>query len=101
MRLEGADAKSLRAAVDRFKDKLGEAIVVLGTVEEDKVTLVAGVTKTLTGRIRAGDLVGFVANRVGGKGGGRPDMAQGGGPRIGELDGALTEAIDWVREKLG
>ncbi|CAK0738698.1 alanine--tRNA ligase/DNA-binding transcriptional repressor [Gammaproteobacteria bacterium] len=100
MRMEGVDAKSLRTAVDRFKDKLGEAVVILGTVENDKVSLIAGVTKTVTTRIRAGDLMAFVAERVGGKGGGRPDMAQGGGPQVGELDGALAAAVGWVRERL-
>jgi len=100
MRLEGADAKSLRTAVDRFRDKLGEAIVVLGTVENDKVSLVAGVTKALSERVRAGDLMAFVATRVGGKGGGRPDMAQGGGPLVGELDGALAAVVDWVRDRI-
>jgi alanyl-tRNA synthetase len=99
-RLEGTDAKALRAAVDRFKDKLGEAVVVLGTVEGDKVSLVAGVTRATTGRVRAGDLMAFVASRVGGKGGGRPDLAQGGGPAVGELDGALAAVVGWVRERL-
>ncbi len=100
MRLEGADAKSLRTAADQFKDKLGESVVLLGTVEIDKVTLVAGVSKTLTDRLRAGDLMAFVANRVGGKGGGRPDMAQGGGPLVAELDGALAAVVGWVKEQL-
>ena len=100
MRLEGADAKSLRAAVDQYKDKLGESIVVLGTVEANKVALVAGVAKSLTHRVRAGDLMAFVAEQVGGKGGGRPDMAQGGGPNVAALEGALAAVVDWVQTHL-
>ncbi|CAK0757876.1 alanine--tRNA ligase/DNA-binding transcriptional repressor [Gammaproteobacteria bacterium] len=99
MRMEGADAKSLRVAVDRFKEKLGDAVVVLGTVEDNKVALVAGVTKTVTGRVRASDLVAFVANRVGGKGGGRPELAQGGGPLVGELNEALAQVAGWVQDQ--
>jgi len=99
-RLEDADPKSLRTALDRFKDKLGESVIVLGTVESGKASLVAGVSKTLISRLRAGDLMAFVAAQVGGKGGGRPEMAQGGGPRVEELDRALASVVGWVREQL-
>ena len=78
-RMDGADAKTLRDAVDRFKDKLQSAVVVLGSVDDGKVRLAAGVTKNNTDKIRAGDLIKPVAEQVGGKGGGRPDFAQAGG----------------------
>ncbi len=78
--IDGADAQSLREAVDSLKGRLGSAVIVLGTVTEDgKVSLVAGVTADLTQKIRAGDLVGEIAKMVGGRGGGRPDFAQAGG----------------------
>jgi len=100
-RLDGADNKLLRDTLDQLKNKLGSAAVVLGTVSGDKVSLVAGVTKDTTARIRAGDLVNAVALRVGGKGGGRPDMAQAGGTRPEHLDAALQSVADWVRGQLG
>jgi alanyl-tRNA synthetase len=100
-RLDGADAKALRDAVDQLKNKLGSAAVVLGTVDEDKVRLVAGVTKDQIGRVKAGDLVNAVAERVGGRGGGRPDMAQAGGSNPDGLDDALASVEDWVRAQLG
>ena len=78
-KLDGADAKTLREAMDKLKDKLKSAAIVLGAVEGDKVTLIAGVTADLTAKVKAGELVNFVAQQVGGKGGGRPDMAQAGG----------------------
>ena len=78
-KLEGADPKGLRDTLDQLKNKLGSAVVVLATETDGKVSLVAGVTKDLTGRIKAGDLVKAAAEKVGGKGGGRPDMAQAGG----------------------
>jgi len=99
-RLDGADNKVLRDTLDQLKNKLGSAAVVLGTVNGDKVSLVAGVTKDSTARIRAGDLVNAVASRVGGKGGGRPDMAQAGGTRPEHLDAALQSVANWVREQL-
>ena len=77
--LDGADAKSLRETLDKLKDKLKSAAIVLSSVEGGKVTLVAGVTSDLTAKVKAGELVNFVAQQVGGKGGGRPDMAQAGG----------------------
>lgn len=100
-RLDGVDAKSLRDAVDRMKDKLGSGVVVLGTVEDGKVRLVAGVTKDLTGKLRAGDVIGPVAERVGGRGGGRPDLAQAGGNDPDALDGALAQVPIDVEAALG
>jgi len=99
-KLEGVDPKSLRDTVDQLKNKLGKGIVVLGTVANDKVSLVAGVTKAETKQIKAGDLVNHVATQVGGKGGGRPDMAMAGGSDIAALDGALASVNDWVKEQL-
>ncbi|RMD70387.1 MAG: alanine--tRNA ligase, partial [Gammaproteobacteria bacterium] len=99
-RLEGADAKTLREAVDRLKQKLAPAVVVLASDKEGKAMLVAGVTKDLASRLKAGELAGFVASKVGGKGGGRPDMAQGGGPQPEKLKEALAAVFDWVKERL-
>ncbi len=100
-RMDGADAKGLREAVDRLKDKLAPAAIVLASVADSKVTLIAGVTKELTDRIQAGPLVNQVAKRVGGKGGGRPDMAQAGGNDPTELDAALSALPAWVEQQLG
>ena len=100
VRMDGADAKTLRDAVDRFKDKLKSAVVVLGSVDEGKVRLAAGVTKNNTDRIRAGDLIKPVAEQVGGKGGGRPDFAQAGGTDASRLDEALASVPDWVSQAL-
>jgi len=99
-RLDGADSKVLRETLDQLKNKLGSAAVVLAAVDGDKVSLVAGVTKDRTGQIKAGELVNMVATRVGGKGGGRPDMAQAGGNQPANLDAALQAVPDWVRERL-
>lgn len=99
-RLDGVDAKTLREAVDRYKAQLKAAAVVLATVEDGKVRLVAGVTPAETARIKAGDLVNEVARQVGGKGGGRPDLAQAGGADPSQLDAALRAAPEWVREQL-
>ncbi|MBN1238098.1 MAG: alanine--tRNA ligase [Gammaproteobacteria bacterium] len=95
-RVDGADAKALRDTVDRLKDKLGSGVVVLGAAEGGKVQLVAGVTKDLTGRIKAGQLIQAVAQLVGGRGGGRPDFAQAGGTRPEALDEALARVADEV-----
>ncbi len=100
-RMDGADAKTLRDAVDRFKDKLKSAVVVLGSVENGKVRLAAGVTKNNTNRIRAGDVIKPVAEQVGGRGGGRPDFAQAGGSNPDGLDAALASVPAWVTEHLG
>jgi len=100
-RMDGADAKTLRDAVDKLKDKLQSAIVVLGSVDGGKVHLAAGVTKDNIDRINAGDLIKPVAEQVGGKGGGRPDFAQAGGTNSGALDQALDSVAAWVAEQLG
>lgn len=100
-RMDGADAKTLRDAVDRFKDKLQSAIVVLGSVDGGKVHLAAGVTNDNIGKIKAGDLIKPVAEQVGGKGGGRPDFAQAGGTNVDALDQALDSVAAWVAEHLG
>ena len=98
--LDGADPKTLRDTVDQLKSKLGSAVIVLGTVKGDKVSLVAGVTKDSTDKVQAGDLVNYVARQVGGKGGGRPDLAQAGGNNPSALPGALAGVPDWVRERV-
>ncbi len=99
-RLDGADAQTLRDTLDQLKNKLGSAAVVLGSVSGDKVSIVAGVTRDQTDRIKAGDLVNAVARQVGGKGGGRPDMAQAGGNRPENLDTALKSVPEWVSGRL-
>jgi alanyl-tRNA synthetase len=99
-RLDGVDAKGLRETVDQLKNQLGAAAVILATVNADKVALAAGVTKAETGRIKAGELVNHVATQVGGRGGGRPDMAQAGGSQPENLDAALASVTDWVRQQL-
>ncbi|MCW8917790.1 MAG: alanine--tRNA ligase [Gammaproteobacteria bacterium] len=100
-KLEGVDPKSLRDTVDQLKHKLGTAAVLLATVSDGKVALTAGVTQDATVRLKAGDLVKWVAEQVGGKGGGRPDMAQGGGTEPEKLDLAIGSVADWVRGQLG
>ncbi len=97
-RLDGADPRSLRAAVDRLKERLGKSIIVIGSADSGKVRLAAGVSKDLVTRVQAGNLVNFVAQQVGGKGGGRPDFAQAGGSQPENLDGALTSVAGWVGE---
>jgi len=99
-RIDGADAKTLRDAVDRYKDKLQNAVVVLGSVENGAVRIAAGVTKNNTDRIRAGDLIKPIAEQVGGKGGGRPEFAQAGGNNPDALDAALGSVPAWVAERL-
>lgn len=98
--IEGADVKSLRDTLDQLKNKLGSAAIVLGTSSGDKVSLIAGVTKDQTSRIKAGDLVNAVAIQVGGKGGGRPDMAQAGGTNPAALAAALQSVPDWIRNHI-
>ena len=100
-KLEGADVKGLRDTLDQLKNKLGSAAIVLAAVVDGKVRLVAGVTPDSTSRIKAGPLVNFVAQQVGGKGGGRPDMAQAGGNEPANLDVALQSVPDWVRGQVG
>ena len=98
-RLEGADAKALRETLDKLKDKLKSAVVVLASVDAGKVQLAAGVTADLTGRFKAGELVNFVALQVGGKGGGKADMAMAGGTDPSGLPGALDSVSRWVAER--
>jgi alanyl-tRNA synthetase len=98
--LQGVEAKALRSMVDDFKNQLGSAIIVLGVAEENKVSLIVGVTKELLPKIKAGELVNFVAQQVGGKGGGRPDMAQAGGTEPQNLDSAIASVQAWLMEKL-
>jgi alanyl-tRNA synthetase len=101
-RVDGADAAALRNAVDQLKDKLKSAVVVLGSVDAaGKALLIAGVTPDLTARVKAGDLVNFVARQVGGKGGGRADLAQAGGTQPENLDAALASVAAWLGERLG
>jgi len=99
-RLDGLDGKALLALVDQLKNKLGSAVILLGGAQEDKVVLVAGVTQDLTTRFKAGELMKQAAAAVGGKGGGRPDMAQGGGTDVGALDDALALAAKFVEQGL-
>lgn len=98
--MEGADRKALMETADQLKNKLGEGVVVLASVEDGKVTLVAGVTKSATGRIKAGDLMKHLAAQVDGKGGGRPDMAQGGGNDPSKLADALAGVPAWVEKNI-
>ncbi|MCA6999994.1 alanine--tRNA ligase [Dickeya solani] len=98
--LSNVEPKLLRTMVDDLKNQLGSAVIVLSTVADGKVSLIAGVTKELTDRVKAGELIGFVANQVGGKGGGRPDMAQAGGSDVEALPSALTSIEAWVVDKL-
>ncbi|PVZ85661.1 alanine--tRNA ligase [Serratia sp. S1B] len=98
--LDNVEPKILRTMVDDLKNQLGSAIIVLATQDEGKVSLIAGVTKDLTDRVKAGDLVGHVAQQVGGKGGGRPDMAMAGGSDISALPTALNSVEAWVLSKL-
>jgi alanyl-tRNA synthetase len=98
--LDGADVKALRETMDKLKDKLKSAAIVLAAADGARVNLIAGVTADLTGRIKAGDLVNFVAQQVGGKGGGRADMAQAGGTEPAKLPGALGSVKAWVEGRV-
>lgn len=98
--LAGVEPKMLRTMVDDLKNQLGSTVVVLATVADGKVSLIAGVSKDVTDRVKAGELVGMVAQQVGGKGGGRPDMAQAGGTDASALPAALTSVKGWVSAKL-
>jgi len=99
-RLEGADAKSLRETLDKLKDKLKTAAIVLAAVQDGKVQIAAGITADQVGRLKAGELVNFVAQQVGGKGGGKPDMAMAGGTDPSQLTPALASVQAWVAERL-
>ena len=98
--LEGVEAKSLRGMVDDLKNRIGEGVIVLGVPEDSKVSLIAGVTKGLVGKVKAGELINFIAEQVGGKGGGRPDMAQAGGSQPEKLTEALQSVNAWLKDKL-
>ena len=98
--LDGADAKTLREAMDKLKDRLKSAAIVLGAINDGKVSLIAGVTSDLIGKVKAGELVNFVAQQVGGKGGGRPDMAQAGGTEPAKLPTALQSVKNWVEQRV-
>jgi alanyl-tRNA synthetase len=98
--LEGADANALRETTDKLKDKLKSAAIVLASVNEGKVIVAAGITPDLISKIKAGDLVNFVASQVGGKGGGKPDMAMAGGTDASQLPKALASVQAWVKEKM-
>ncbi len=100
-RLDGTDAAALRDAVEQLKNKLTSAVIVLASVDADqKVVLIAGITQDQTARVKAGDLANFVAQQVGGRGGGRPELAQAGGQNPAQLDIALASVVEWVRAKL-
>ena len=98
--LEGADANTLRETMDKLKDKLKSAAIVLASVNDGKVSLAAGVTTDLTAKIKAGELVNFVAQQVGGKGGGKPDMAMAGGTDASQLHNALASVEGWIKQKI-
>jgi alanyl-tRNA synthetase len=98
--LQGIEAKALRSMVDDFKNQLGSAVIVLGIAEKNKVSLIVGVTNDLVSKVKAGELVNYVAQQVGGKGGGRPDMAQAGGSEPQNLNSAIASVQAWLEEKL-
>ena len=100
-RVDGVDKAQMRELVDNLRGKLGSGVVVLGAANEGKVTLIVGVTKDLTARLMAGKIVGQLAAMVGGKGGGRPDLAEAGGSDVSALDGSLAKAPEVVRAMLG
>ena len=99
-KLDGADAKTLRDTMDKLKDKLKSAAIVLAAVDGAKVQLAAGVTADAMGKVKAGELVNFVAQQVGGKGGGKPDLAMAGGTDAAALPAALQSVQAWVSERL-
>ncbi|ENN99034.1 alanyl-tRNA ligase [Pseudoalteromonas agarivorans S816] len=98
--VEGTESKALRGMVDDLKNKIGSGVIALGVASGEKVSLIAGVTKDLTGKVKAGELVNHMAGQVGGKGGGRPDMAQAGGSQPENLNAALESVTAWVSEKV-
>ena len=99
-KLDGANVKTLRETVDQLKNKLGAAAVVLASSEGGKVTIIAGVTRAESERIRAGDLANHVAEQCGGRGGGRPDMAQAGGNQPENLEASLESVLPWIESQL-
>jgi alanyl-tRNA synthetase len=100
-KLDGIDAKSLRSTVDQLKNKLGSAIIALAVAKDGKVSVIAGVTKDQIDKVKAGELVNMLATQMGGKGGGRPDLAEAGGNQPENIDKALASVQEWVKEKLG
>jgi alanyl-tRNA synthetase len=98
--MDGADVNTLRATIDKLRDKLRSAAIVLASTSDGKVTLIAGVTADLTGKVKAGELVNMVARQIGGRGGGRPDMAQAGGTEPAMLPTALASVRAWVEQRL-
>jgi alanyl-tRNA synthetase len=98
--LNGVESKALRGMVDELKNKMQSGVIMLATANGDKVGLIAGVTKDLIGQVKAGELVNMVAQQVGGKGGGRPDMAQAGGSQPENIEKALASVQPWLTEKL-
>jgi len=99
--IDGVDPKSLPDALDQLKNKLGRGVVVLATAQAGKIALVVGVTKDLTGQVHAGELVNHIAQQVGGKGGGRPDMARAGGSDVDALPAALASVEGYLAARLG
>ena len=99
--IDGADPKSLPDALDQLKNKLGRGVVVLATAQAGKIALVVGVTKDLTGQVHAGELVNHIAQQVGGKGGGQPDMARAGGSDVDALPAALASVEGYLAARLG
>lgn len=99
-KVDGIDAKALRTTVDQLKDKLGHAVIALAVVRDSKISIVTGVTKDTTNKIKAGELVNMIALQVGGKGGGRPDLAEAGGNQPENLETALASVYEWVEKKL-
>ena len=100
-RVDNLERAQMRTLIDQLRDKIGSGVVVLGSANDGKVALIAGVTKDLTSRVQAGKIVGQVAQKVGGKGGGRPDMAEAGGDKPEALDSALAEVYTVVESMLG
>jgi alanyl-tRNA synthetase len=98
--LDGADAKTLRDTMDKLKDKIKTAVIVLAAVDGEKVNIAAGVTADSVGKVKAGELANFVAQQVGGKGGGKPDMAMAGGTNAAALPAALASVQAWVADRL-
>ena len=96
-RVDNLERNQMRTLVDNMRNKIGSGVVVLGSVQDGKVALIVGVTKDLTGRVQAGKIISEVAKKVGGKGGGRPDLAEAGGSDPGALDSALKSSVDVVR----
>ncbi len=99
-KLDGVDPKALRDTIDQLKNKLGSAVIALAVVKEGRVSIITGVTKDLTNKVKAGELVNMLAQQVGGKGGGRPDLAEAGGNQPEHLEKALASVYEWIKEKL-